>query len=160
MSDLPNEPHSGTRSLTSAGAEWTELVLLLLSGGRAQLARPQGQESLPFPGQEQEALNFGSRNPAGRKEEGLELQEEPWVLLSRTRGGSGGCRGAEPRPCLSYTSLGLGNCIIWDGILGKALDFPAKVLGTGAEQPLERSCGLAGLELAPCRSCKHAPAPG
>lgn len=61
-----------SRTWSLARTEGTEpfLLLLLLSGGRAWLVRPQGRESLPFPSWEQETRGVWSRNPVGREKEG------------------------------------------------------------------------------------------
>lgn len=54
----------------TGGTEPFLLLLLLLSGGRAWLVRPQGRESLPFPSWEQETRGVWSRNPVGTEKEG------------------------------------------------------------------------------------------
>lgn len=85
---------SRTWSLARTGGTEPFLLLLLLSGGRAWLVRPQGRESLPFPSWEQETRGVWSRNPVGREKEGepagfwLRGRLRTWP--EQSRGGRGG----------------------------------------------------------------------
>lgn len=85
---------SRTWSLARTGGTELFLLLLLLSGGRAWLVRPQGRESLPFPSWEQETRGVWSRNPVGREKEGepagFWLRGRLRMWPEQSRGGRGG----------------------------------------------------------------------